>query len=166
MAFCSKSKVKTNLLKITQACWYIAALILVIIFFLKDYIQSYLKSNTTFSSRYTEVHNVEFPTIIACLEDGYKTQVLLLLLLLRPAGLQDLPHICLWASVRIYPRSGRLGSYEPAFPQDVAFTHFLALPILWTTPAKEPTECSEFVLSDRRGHFVLSQTGERSWSTW
>ena len=72
----SRQNVKKTFLKIIQACWYLAALVLVIIFFLKDYFQSYLKSNTTFSSRYTEVENVEFPTIIACLEDGYKTQVM------------------------------------------------------------------------------------------
>ena len=74
--FTFKHNKKVYIVRITKAFCYLSALTLLTIFFLKDFLQSYLKANTTFSSTYTEVANFEFPTIIVCLENGYKSEAM------------------------------------------------------------------------------------------
>ena len=99
-------------------------------------------------------------------------QHLLLLLLLRPASLRELPHIWLRKSFRIYPRSGRFSvlSYLEQFPHGVALHP--TLPLLrtnhlsllqgqeWYNSVWEPgllrqekLAVSSLVLSDKRGHW-------------
>ena len=74
--FTFKHDTKFYVVRITKAFCYLSALTLLTIFFLKDFLQNYLKANTTFSSTYTEVANFEFPTIIVCLENGYKSEAM------------------------------------------------------------------------------------------
>ena len=115
--------------------------------------------------------------------------LLLLLLLLRPASLRELPHIWLRKSFRIYPRSGRFSvlSYLEQFPHGVALHP--TLPLLrtnhlsllqgqeWYNSVWEPgllrqekLAASSLVLSDKRGHWghfdSISHIVPRVWAVW
>ena len=52
---------------------FILFLFIFAVLFLKDYLTSYMKANTTFSSSYEKVQNLEFPTIIVCVQLGYRS---------------------------------------------------------------------------------------------
>ena len=67
---------KKLILRFVKVLIFILFLLIFALLFLKDYLTNYLKSSTTFSSSYEKVENLEFPTIIACVQLGYREDIL------------------------------------------------------------------------------------------
>ena len=71
-------------MKSTKACvllfikivLYLTILCFFIAFFLKDYMIKYFKKNTTFNTRTEKVDTLEFPTLIFCIQPGFKVAIM------------------------------------------------------------------------------------------
>ena len=59
-----------------KASLYCVIITLFVVFYLDGLLKAYLAKNTTFSSKYEKLNFMELPTIVFCIQEGYKLSVM------------------------------------------------------------------------------------------
>ena len=59
-----------------KAALYCVIITLFVVFYLEGILKAYMAKNTTFSSKYEKLNRMEIPTIVFCIQEGYKLSVM------------------------------------------------------------------------------------------